>query len=241
MKTPNPKLHFMMKKLTITLLSGLAFAGLSVAGAEEAAKKCEKECAKECTKQCETTKASDCASCPITKAMADLPKMSYIIAGEASACAASASAAAEAGKEVKYVVAGKELCCPTAAKEAHVDAVEKFVASFASTHACSDSGKTFVGNKGYECSQHAATMAAAAKKAMDEVKTVYVVAGKEFCCPSTANETAKKENAKVTYVVADQKTECAQSNRMNVAVAKYKAAIQTLAQAEAPAVEVSKS
>ncbi|MDA0811953.1 MAG: hypothetical protein O3C21_06150 [Verrucomicrobia bacterium] len=233
----------MMKKLTITLLSGLTFAGLSVAGAEEAAKKCEKECKKEC----ETTKASDCASCPLTKAMADLPKISYVIAGEASACAASATAAAEAGKEVKYVVAGKELCCPTAAKYAHVEAVEEFVASFASTHACSDSGKTFVGNKGYDCSQHASTMAAAAKKAMDDVKTVYVVAGKEFCCASTASETAKNDNAKVTYVVADQKTECAQTNRMNVAIAKYKAAIQCLiqaeapVQAEAPAAEASKS
>ncbi len=218
-----------MKKLTITLLSGLAVAGLSIAVAEEAAKKCEKEC--KVTK----AKASDCESCPLAKAMDALPKISYVIAGEASACAKSATTAAEAGKEVKYVVAGKELCCPTAAKDAHVEAVEKFVASFASTHACEGSGKTFVGNKGYECQQHASNVATVAKKAMEGVKTVHLVGDKEFCCPNAAKEAAEKSKGQVTYVVADEKTQCARTNRMNVAIAKYKAAVQAIAKAEAPA------
>ena len=151
----NLALRMLMKKFSISLLSGLAVASLSVAFAEEAAKKCEKECKVAAT-------ASECASCPLAKAMDALPKISYIIAGEASACAKSATAAAEGGKEVKYIVAGKELCCPTAAKDAQVEATEKFVASFASIHACEASGKTFVGNKGYECSQHASTIALAA-------------------------------------------------------------------------------
>jgi hypothetical protein len=203
-----------------------------VAFAEEAAKKCEKECKVAAT-------ASECASCPLAKAMDALPKISYIIAGEASACAKSATAAAEGGKEVKYIVAGKELCCPTAAKDAQVEATEKFVASFASIHACEASGKTFVGNKGYDCSQHASTIALAAKQAMDGVKTVLLVGDKEFCCPTAAGEAAEKDGAKVTYVVAEEKTQCAKTNRMNVAIAKYKAAIQAIAKAEAPTEEIS--
>ena len=216
-----------MKKLSISLMSGLAIASMSIVIAEEVAKKCEAEC--------KVAAKSDCASCPLTAAMDALPKISYIIAGEASTCANSATAAADAGKEVKYVVAGKELCCPTAAKTAHLEAVETFVASFASTHACEASGKTFVGNKGYDCSEHATAMASVAKTAMEGVKTTHLVGDKEFCCPTAAGEEAEKASAKVTYVVADQKTECATTNRMNLAVAKYKAAVLAIAKAEAPA------
>lgn len=223
-----------MKKFSISLLSGLAVASLSVAFAEEAAKKCDEECKIAAAKE-------ECGACPVAKAMDALPKISYIIAGEASTCCKSATAAAEAGKEVKYVVAGKEHCCPTAAKDAQLEATEKFVASFASTHAYDASGKTFVGNKGYECSQHATTIAAAAKKAMDGVKTVHFVGDKEFCCPTAAGEAAEKDGAKVTYVVAEEKTQCAKTNRMNLAIAKYKAAVQAIAKAEAPAEETSQS
>ncbi|MFT5191411.1 MAG: hypothetical protein ACI957_004450 [Verrucomicrobiales bacterium] len=215
-----------MTKYSLSIMSGLAIASLSFAIAEEAAEKCEKAC--------KVAVASDCAECPLTAAMEALPKISYVIAGEASACAKSAEAAAEAGKEVKYVVAGKELCCPTSAQEAHLGAVETFVASFASTHAYDASGKTFVGNKGFECGEHAKTIAAVAKTAMAEVKTVHFVGTQEFCCPTAAGEAAEKEGAKVTYVVNEEKTQCAKSNRMNVAVAKYKAAVLAIAKAEAP-------
>lgn len=221
-----------MKKLPISIMSGLVLASMSFAVAEEATKPCEKEC--------KTVAKSECDACPIAKAMEALPKMSYIIAGEASACAKSASTAAEAGKEVKYVVAGKELCCPTTAKDNHIQSVETFVSTFASTHTCDASSKTYVGNKGYDCNQHASTVAAVAKKAMDGVKTVHLVGDKEICCPNAASEAAEKKGTTVTYVVAEEKTQCAKTNRMNVAVAKYKAAIQAIAQAEAPA-EASQS
>ncbi|MGY8687026.1 MAG: hypothetical protein ACKVHP_04720, partial [Verrucomicrobiales bacterium] len=199
-----------MTKYSLSIMSGLAIASLSFAIAEEAAEKCEKAC--------KVAVASDCAECPLTAAMEALPKISYVIAGEASACAKSAEAAAEAGKEVK----------------AHLGAVETFVASFASTHAYDASGKTFVGNKGFECGEHAKTIAAVAKTAMAEVKTVHFVGTQEFCCPTAAGEAAEKEGAKVTYVVNEEKTQCAKTNRMNVAVAKYKAAVLAIAKAEAP-------
>jgi hypothetical protein len=220
-----------MKKLSISLISGLAIASMSIAIAEEAAKKCEAEC--------KVAAKSDCASCPLTAAMEALPKISYVIAGDSSTCAKSATAAADAGKEVKYVVAGKELCCPTSAKTAHIDSVEKFVASFASTHSCEASGKTFVGNKGFDCDQHATSVASVAKAAMEGVKTIHLVGDKEFCCPTAAGDAAGKANAKVTYAVADEKTECATTNRMNLAVAKYKAAILAIAKAEVPAEEAA--
>ena len=212
-----------MKSITLTIISAITFVGMLFAFAE-AKEKCEKTC--------DVAAKSDCESCPVAVAMEAVPKISYVIAGEASACAKSAETAKTAGKEVKYVVAGKELCCEKMASDAHVDAVETFVGKFASAHSCDTSGKTYVGTKGYACSQHASTVAAVAKKAMDGVKVTHIVAGKEYCCPDEAGKVAKEAGAKVTYAVADEKTECAKTSRMTVAVAKYKAAIQAIAKAE---------
>jgi len=195
------------------------------------------EAKEKCEKTCDVAKKSDCEACPVATAMEALPKISFVIAGEASACAKSAETAKAAGKEVKYVVAGKELCCEKMAKDAHVEAVEKFVGSFASAHSCETSGKSYVGSKGYECSKHASTVAAVAKKAMEGVKVKHIVAGKEYCCPEEAGKVAKEAGAKVTYALADEKTECAKTSRMTVAVAKYKAAIQAIAKAEAATAE----
>ena len=196
-----------------------------------AAKKCEKECkgaavatvaaAKECEKECKgaafatVAAAKECksaevaTSCPVGKAIADLPQIN-----------------------VKYVVGRREFSCPTAAKDAHIEAVETFVASFSAIHTCEASGKTFVGNKGYECGTHAQTIVTIAKEAMDEVATVHLVGEKEFCCPTAAGVAAEKQGAKVTYAVAGEKTQCAKTNRLNLAVAKYKAAVLAIAKAE---------
>ena len=214
--------------MTLTIISAITLVGMPFAFAE-AKEKCEKTC--------EVAEKSDCQACPVTAAMEALPKISYVIAGEASACAKSAETAKAAGKEVKYVVAGKELCCEKMAKDAHVEAVEKFVGRFASAHNCETSGKTYVGTKGYACGKHASTVAAVAKKAMEGVKVKHIVAGKEYCCPEEAGKAAKESGAKVTYAAADEKTECAKTNRMTVAVAKYKAAIQAIAKAEAETTE----
>ncbi len=210
-----------MKSITLAIFSGITLVSAPLVIAEE-----------KCEKACPVSAKADCEACPVAAAMEALPKISYVIAGEASQCAKSAATAKADGKEVKYVVAGKELCCDKMAKDAHVEAVEKFVGSFASTHACATSGKTFVGNKGYACSTHATSVAAVAKKAMDGVKVTHIVAGKEYCCPDEAGKAAKKAGASVTYAIADQKTECAKTSRMNVAIAKYKAAVLAIAKAE---------
>ena len=217
-----------MKYIALSIISATTLIGMPFAFAE-AKEKCEKTC--------EVAKKSDCQACPVAAAMEALPKISYVIAGEASACAKSAATAKAAGKEVKYVVADKELCCDKMAKDAHVDAVEKFVGRFASAQSCETSGKTYVGTNGYACGQHANTVAAVAKKAMDSVSVKHIVAGKEYCCPEEAGKAAKEAGAKVTYAVADEKTECAKTSRMTVAVAKYKAAIQAIAKAEAETAE----
>lgn len=219
-----------MKSLSLTILSSVALVTMPFALAEE-----------KCDKKCEVAAKSECAACPVAKAMEALPKISYVIAGENSGCAKSAAAAKEAGKEVKYVVAGKEICCEKTAKDSHIKAVETFVASFANAHSCESSGKTFVGNKDYGCSKHASSVAAIAKKAMEGVKVTHIVAGKEYCCPDTASKAAKDADAKVTYAVAEAKTECATTNRMNVALAKYKAAVQAIAKAEAAESETANS
>jgi len=130
-----------------------------------------------------------------------------------------------------YVVAGEKTSCDKTAQTAHLKAVETFVASFASANTCEVSGKSFVGNKDYSCNVHAKSVAAIAKKAMDAVKVSHIVAGKEYSCSVAAGEAAKAANSKLTYVVAGEKTECAATSRMNVALAKYKAAVQAIAKA----------
>lgn len=83
-------------------------------------------------------------------------------------------------------------------------------------------------------------MAAAAKVAMESVKPVYLVGDKEYCCPDKAATTAKADGGKVTFAVAGEKTFCEKTNGMNVAVAKYKAAIQAIAKLETPTEEGEK-
>jgi hypothetical protein len=68
---------------------------------------------------------------------------------------------------------------------------------------------------------------------MEQVKVTHVVAGKEYCCPNEAGKAAKEQGESVTYVVAEEKTQCAKTNRMNVALAKYKAAVLAIAESEA--------
>ena len=218
-----------MKRNSITkLLAVLAVVGTGFSAIAGEAEKCEK---KECAAKTECAKS--CEDCPeIAAAMKKLPQLTYVIAGEACGCSKAAAEAVKAGKEVKYVVAGKEFCCPTSAKEAHLKAVETFVANFAKPHKCETSGKTFVAGKGYECETHAGTVATTVATAMNAVTKLVTVDGKEFCCETKAGEASKECGKPVEFVVGDQKTQCPTTARMNLAVAKYKAAVQARCAAE---------
>jgi hypothetical protein len=60
----------------------------------------------------------------------------------------------------------------------------------------------------------------------------YVVGEKSCECPVEAKEIAAQSGEKTIYVVNGEKTECEMTARLNLARAKYKAAVEALAKSE---------
>jgi hypothetical protein len=200
--------------------------------ADEAAT-CDKACPKECA-------SGTCAgaACPIETAMAKLPKLSYLVGEQATCCAeAAATLAKEHNATVKYVLCEKTYETQAEAMVALADATEKFVNDFATPAKCEVSGKVTVAGKELCCDTMASQRAEVAKKAMDQVAVTYLVGDKECACPNQAATLAKESGKEQLFVVAGEKTCCAIDARLKVARAKYRAAVEALAKADAPAQE----
>ena len=68
---------------------------------------------------------------------------------------------------------------------------------------------------------------------MDEVKVTYLVGKESVCCPDAAMALAKKSGEKVVQLVAGQKCGgCSSTTRLNLAHAKFKAAVEALLAAD---------
>lgn len=224
-----------MKKL-ITLFAVLAMASVAVAEettsvsiealkATSAAKtECSNECASECT-----------AGCPIESAMAKLPQLQYVVGDESTTCAVTAGRLATKHKtKAKFVVAKKEYETEDKAYVALVAATESFVADFTKTKECKVSGKYTVAGKELCCNVMASQRAELAKTAMKKVQMAYLVGDKECHCPTEAATLAKSTGSKKQFVVCGEKTGCGTTARLKLARAKYKAAVEALAKADAP-------
>src|SRR5690606_18680022 len=113
-----------------------------------------------------------------------------------------------------------------------VETTESFVNKFAEPCKCEVSGTTTVAGKTCECPVEAGKRAEIVKNAMTSIKMSYKV-GDETCdCPVQAATLATKSGAKKQFVVNDECTECELTARLNLAHAKYKAAVEALAKAE---------
>jgi hypothetical protein len=66
---------------------------------------------------------------------------------------------------------------------------------------------------------------------MDSVAISYKVGDKTCSCPVEAKTLAETSKAKTIYIVENQETECEMTARLNVARAKYKAALMATAPA----------
>jgi hypothetical protein len=190
--------------------------------------------------KCEEGKCADgtCPSqCPVTAAMAKLPKMTYAVGTEKTCCSEQAKALAEQHKApIQYVVADKAFECPTAAMTALVEETETFVAAFVSPKKCEASGNTVIAGNAVACPVQAEKETVLVSTAVEAIKMEFEVAGEKANCSSCAASMAKEKSAQVEYVVGEQKTTCQLSARLNLAHAKYKAAVQALAaQAATPA------
>lgn len=181
-----------------------------------------------------TSAHADGKGCPVSAAMAKLPQMKYRVGTEDVCCPKAAGELAETAKsKVHFVVADKAFDCEVKAKQALVDATEHFVATFAKPKKCEKSGNITVAGHKACCEGTAAHLGEIAKNAMSEVEFTYVVGEKSCHCPVEAEKLAKDSGEARVYVVGDQKTACEVTARLNLARAKYKAAVVALVQATA--------
>jgi hypothetical protein len=174
--------------------------------------------------------------CPIAAAMERLPKLTYAVGEEKTCCSKEAAKLAkESGGHVHFCVAGKEFDSKSDAQLALIEATEKFVAAFAKPHSCPKSGKLTLAGQAQSCPKSAARTAERMQKAMGKVKLTYLVGEEECGCPVKAGKLAKESGHEKLFVVGDEKTGCEKTARLNLARAKYKAAVEALVQAEAAA------
>ena len=188
----------------------------------------EKACA---TEAC----ASACSGCPIEAAMAKLPTMTYLVGDESTCCSKSAAKLAEKhDMPVKYVVAKKTFEDQGKATLALAETTEKFVKAFATPAKCEESGKFTVAGKELCCEVMAGQRARLAGSAMEKVAMTYLVGEKKCACPNEAAAIAKSSGVDQVYLVAGEKTCCSIDARLKLARAKYRAAVEALAKADAP-------
>ena len=171
--------------------------------------------------------------CPISAAMASLPKMSYKIGDEATCCSHSAKALAEKhSAPIHYVVAETSYTDKSEAMSALVEKTEAALAAYTTPSVCEVSGTTTIAGEKCSCPMTAAKHTELVKAAVESVSLSYVV-GEEACsCPMKAKELAAG-GAEMKYVVGGEETCCEMTARLNVARAKYKAAVEALNKAQA--------
>jgi hypothetical protein len=213
-----------------TLTSAEASGGEACSKVCGTASGCETPCpvASKCEGACPVSGASE-GTCPMAVAMEKLPKMTYAVASEKVCCAELAGKlAAEHNAPVHYVVADKEYPCKQAAMAALVDQTESFVAAFTSAKRCDASGTVFVAGTSTSCQAQAEQRATAVKTAVEKVKMCYSVDGEQATCSNDAEIKAKEKDVPVEYHVGDQKTTCHMTARLNLARAKYQAAVSAM-------------
>jgi hypothetical protein len=170
--------------------------------------------------------------CPMTIAMDKLPKMVFVVAGEETCCPTSAGELAKkSGKKIQYVVAKKSFDDEAKAQAALLKATETFVAAFAEPKKCSVSGKVMVAGKEHCCENGAAATTKLVKAAMEKVHMTYKVGDQSCQCPNQAEKMAKDAGKEKIYVVGDVESCCDTTARLNLARAKYLAAVKALTEA----------
>ncbi len=187
------------------------------------------------------TECSDakCASSCCEESLAKFPKMTYRVAEHETCCsdAAAKLVTDHDGETMKFVVAEKVYEDKAEAMTALAEVAEQFVNEFASPHTCEVSGTTTVAGQSMKCSKTAGMMAEKIQDAMKTVAMTYKVGDESCSCPTKAAALAKEAGTHEHYVIGGEETCCNIDARVKLAKAKYVAALQALAQVEAPATE----
>lgn len=174
-------------------------------------------------------------ACPIAAAMGKLPKITFAVGEETLPCEKSATAIADkSGGQIRYCVGDEEFDSKSDAQIALVEATERYVSTFAEPQTCETSGKTTVAGTEIHCVFCARSLAKKMNAAMDGVQMTYLVGQEECTCPQAADKLAQEAGVDKQFVVGEEKTCCEHTARLNLAHAKYKAAVAVLEEATAP-------
>lgn len=217
--------------LSIAALVAIALVGFAIA--QEKSGSCPGTCASSdstlnSTESGEGTCASSCA-------VAKLPEITYQVDGKPACCANTAKAMAEKSeKPITYVVAEKTYDDKTEAYTALVEETEAFVDAFITPKECEVSGQTTIAGKSCGCCVEAGERAELVSAAVNEVKMTYKVGEEEVCCSTMAAQLAEKTGDETHFVVDGEETACNLTARLNLAKAKYEAAVKALAAADQP-------
>ena len=188
-------------------------------------------------KSCCSGKESCDGECPISAAMASLPKMTYKVGDETTCCSeAAAKLAEEHEAPIHFVVAETSYTDKSEAMTALVEQTEAMVVAYTTPSVCEASGTTTIAGEKCSCPIMAASHTKLVQEAVQSVSLSYVVGEEECNCPMKAKELAAG-GAEMKYVVGGEETCCEMTARLNVARAKYKAAVEALAKAQAAASE----
>jgi len=183
----------------------------------------------ECCKSKTGAQEGEC--CQVQAAMKELPQLTIKVGKETACCSESAAALAQQKElPVTFVVAEQSFDDQPSAMAALVESTEKFVADFATPKTCETSGKTLVAGKTCDCQCQATKYTEIVEQAMQQVQMTYKVGNATCGCPHEAASLADKDNVPVVYVVGDQETSCGMTARLNLARAKYRAAVQSINQ-----------
>ncbi|MEM7456658.1 MAG: hypothetical protein AAF456_20100, partial [Planctomycetota bacterium] len=180
----------------------------------------------------------ECAECPVSQAMAALPKMTYRIGEESTCCGESAAAmASESGAPIHFVVAENVYESKEEAYTALVTSTEEMVNAFVTPATCETSGCTTIAGKSCGCAVEAQNRTELVNTAVNAIQMTYTVGGEEACCPGSASALAETSGEPIHYVVNGEETACEMSARLALAHARYKAAVQATLAQSAPAAE----
>lgn len=239
--------------LVLAAVACVAMQTVSFAQEVSAEKQC---CSKDAEAKCTGDDLAECKceskeSCTCTKrvnaedikiAMAKLPKMGLMVAGESACCAGSAAAMAKSkSAPIEYVVGDDKFETKQAAFTSLVEQTEAMVEEFVTPCKCEVSGVTSIAGTKCNCPMKAGETTELVKKAVSGIQMAYSV-GEETChCPTKAAEMAKEAGVEKSYVVNGEKTSCEMTARLNLARAKYRAAVAAMVTQNQPAEQTATS
>jgi hypothetical protein len=176
----------------------------------------------------------DGSGCPIEAALKRLPQMTLAV-GEQKVCCPDAAEklSGQTGVPIRFLVGEKSYTDRSQATLALAEATEKFVNAYVEPTVCQETGATTVAGTQHCCNVAAGKVAQLAKEAMAKVQMTYLVGDVQCDCPDKAKQMAEQTGATTQFVVGNEKTACSVTARLNLARAKYRAAVEAVVQSQA--------